>query len=148
MASPSPMTQTSTQQVNQPNPQLGGGLLSSSQQMSANLGSQLLGNSIPNTANLSNSAMSGSMPTNNTMNIPSNGNNGNAGNPGLGIPNNMTGGISNSLPGMQQHPGMQQMGMGDSYSMSQTQTINFTQQSLRRAVGSGKKVFLENKYLI
>ncbi|CAH1175874.1 unnamed protein product [Phaedon cochleariae] len=68
------------------------------------------------------------------------------GGPGMGMPNNMggMGGLNASMGGQGGMPsGMGGMphGMGgghtDSYSMSQTQTINFTQQTLRRAGGPG-----------
>lgn len=49
------------------------------------------------------------------------------------------GGMQSGLGGMIGNPNMSHGnamgGHGDSYSMSQTQTINFTQQSLRRATG-------------
>lgn len=140
MASPNPMSQSTTQQVNQQNPQLGGGLLSSNQQMSATLGSQLLGSGIPNNGNLPNNGMAGNMSSSNNMNVPTS-NNGNASGGGIGGPNGMPNSMPGSMPGMQQqHPSMQHVGGGmtDSYSLSQTQTINFTHQSLRRAGGTGK----------
>nr|CAH7766266.1 unnamed protein product [Callosobruchus chinensis] len=52
----------------------------------------------------------------------------------MGGPNGMMGGIGGMHPGMQHLGGMAH---NDSYSLSQTQTINFTQQSLRRAGGPG-----------
>lgn len=75
---------------------------------------------------------------------------GNMGMPGpnMGQPNNMNsnlgghGGPPGSMGGMQ-HPGMHNVGGGmggnhnDTYSMSQTQTINFTHQTLRRAANQG-----------
>ena len=48
------------------------------------------------------------------------------------------GNISSAMGGMMGGSNMPHgnvMGHGDTYSMSQTQTINFTQQTLRRATG-------------
>lgn len=99
----------------------------------------MLGPGIQNNANLSNNGMPGNMQAGNNMNVPTN-NNGGASGGGLGGgPNVMPGTMPGAMPGMQQHPSMQHVGgMADSYSMSQSQTINFTHQSLRRAGGTGK----------
>lgn len=91
---------------------------------------------------------SGNLGGTTNMGIPNN----NMGQNNLGGPNSAMGGpganiggpgsMPNNMGGMQ-HPGMHVGGLtanhGDSYSMSQTQTINFTQQSLRRAGGPGGK---------
>ncbi|KAJ8941457.1 hypothetical protein NQ318_016897 [Aromia moschata] len=136
----------------QSSPQMGSTMLSGNQQIpGAQLGSQQgpMGGSmqgpgglpnpggIPGTGNISGGNMG--VPNNN-MGQSGNlgGPTGNMGGPGsnMGGPGNMPG----SMGGMQ-HPGMHVGGMGgnhtDSYSLSQTQTINFTQQSLRRAAGPG-----------
>lgn len=110
--------------------------------MSASLGGQLLGSGLPSNGNLPNNGMSGSIPGGNNIGVPTS-NNSNASSGGIGGPNGMPG----SMPGMQQHPGMQHVGgMTDSYSMSQTQTINFTHQTLRRAGGTGKMIYFYFSY--
>lgn len=89
----------------------------------------------------------GSLGGANNMGMPNNsmGQNNLGPNSAMGGPGSNIGGpgsMPNNLGGMQ-HPGMHVGGLtanhGDSYSMSQTQTINFTQQSLRRAGGTGGK---------
>lgn len=61
-----------------------------------------------------------------------------------GLGSSGMGGMPGNMGGV--HPGMQHIGgmshQTDSYSLSQTQTINFTQQSLRRAGGPGEIFFI------
>ncbi|XP_023015214.1 uncharacterized protein isoform X3 [Leptinotarsa decemlineata] len=131
---------------------LGGDMHPGSQQMSGSQ-QQSVGGGIQGMGGMPASGnMPGSESMSGNMGMPNMGHgsgmsglNSNLGGPG-GLPSNMSGsmggagGMPGSMGGM--HPGMHHVGgMGgghsDTYSLSQTQTINFTQQSLRRAGGPG-----------
>ncbi|XP_057656985.1 neurogenic protein mastermind-like isoform X1 [Diorhabda carinulata] len=111
-------------------------------QMSGNqMGPNMQGpNGMTQQGNMTGNDMSNNMTGPGNMGMPNSNIGPGTGMSGMGSNMSSSGGMPGQMGGMQ-HPSMHSVGgMGshtDSYSMSQTQTINFTQQSLRRAGNQG-----------
>ncbi|XP_050515733.1 neurogenic protein mastermind-like [Diabrotica virgifera virgifera] len=131
----SPMGHSAGNQMSGGNMQMSGGQMGQNMQGPGGMSSS--GNMAGN------DNMSNNMTGPGNMGMPSsNMGPGNGGNGLGGMNSNMggSGGLPGPMGGMQHHPMHNVGGMGghnDTYSMSQTQTINFTQQTLRRAGAQG-----------
>ncbi|KAG5887789.1 hypothetical protein JTB14_024004 [Gonioctena quinquepunctata] len=144
----SPMNNMGSQSSmnHQSSSQIGSDMLSGNQQMPSSQ-QHSVGPSMQGMGGLSSSGnmpgpdnISGNMSGLGNLGMPSNNMGHNSGMGGLNSNLGGSGSLPSSMGGM--HPGMHHVGgMGsghsDTYSLSQTQTINFTQQSLQRTNGPG-----------